>query len=402
MLIMALSAMLALTISLLTTPLMRRLAIRFKIYASPNHRTIHKTLIPKLGGLSIFISFTMGIMIYAFTTGNFENLWGLLLGGGIVLLVGFLDDIYNLSCYQKLFGQILAALIAVYFGLMIQTVSLPFDNILELGYAGVFLSVLWIVTITNAMNLLDGLDGLASAIGILIALFIFLWAGFFQNMELVAMAVILIAVLLGFLKYNKPPARIFMGDSGSLFLGFSLACLSLKAISLPGSGTNFLILLVLFAIPLTDTTLAVFRRVSKGKHPFSPDKKHIHHRLLELGFNQSAAVLIIITATSICGLVGLILIRANFQQTFILLFGIGVFFILFLRKLGCFDFLADKYVSRNIREVTFDQKSTCRTKYDSQNLYASRPSTESKLNRSVELAHSTKKHLNKRKARTPA
>jgi UDP-GlcNAc:undecaprenyl-phosphate GlcNAc-1-phosphate transferase len=402
MLVTLLSVLAALVISLLCTPVVRRLAIRFKIFATPNHRTIHKELIPKLGGLSIFVAFSVGLTIFALLTKSLLMLWGLLLGGGVVMLVGLFDDIYNLGCYRKLLGQILGALIAVYFGFKIQTIDLPFGNSLALGYFGTFLSVMWIITITNAVNLLDGVDGLASGITLLIALFISFGAAFFQNMEVAILAIVLIAAILGFLKYNKPPAKIFMGDSGSLFLGFSLAYLSLQAFTMPGSGTKIQILLVLFAIPLLDTSLAVVRRLRNGKHPFSPDRKHIHHRLLEMGFDQKMAVLIITTATAICGLVGLVLIGTSFQYSLILLSGVGIFFVFFLRKIGCFDFLRSvSRSSKNVNEVSFAQESTD-TKYDFESLCLSKRLTQNNLNCSVEHPGLKTKSPNKRRVSTAA
>jgi UDP-GlcNAc:undecaprenyl-phosphate GlcNAc-1-phosphate transferase len=348
MLITLLSVFTTLVISLVFTPLARRLAIRLQIFASPNHRTVHNDLTPKLGGLSIFAAFAIGLIIYAQFSHRFDNLWGLLFGGGFVLLVGLKDDLYHLSCYRKLLGQTVAAIIAVYFGFMTDTLYLPSGITLELGYWAAPLSVLWIVGITNAVNLLDGLDGLASGFTIVVALFVLLGAVVLANFEAAAIALILIAAAAGFLRYNLTPAKIFMGDSGSLFLGFALAGLSLKAFTVPFMGSHLAVMVVLFLVPLADTSLSIVRRISSGKHPFSPDKKHIHHRLLDLGLSQTAAVLIIYAATFVSGLFSLVLFVANFNQAIILLTGILLLSLLALVHLRSFDFLSKKDYPRKV------------------------------------------------------
>ncbi|MFQ5824754.1 MAG: glycosyltransferase family 4 protein [bacterium] len=316
MLVMILTALATLVISLICTALVRRLAIRFKIFDTPNYRTIHQALIPKLGGLSIFVAFSLGLSIFSFATKFNGNLWGLLIGGGLVSLVGFLDDIYILGCYRKLIGQAVATGFAIYFGFSFHAISLPFGITVELGILGIPLSMLWILAITNGVNLLDGLDGLAAGFSILVALFILIGAEFSQNITLAAGALIFIAASLGFLKFNFPPAKIFMGDMGSLFLGYFLACLSIKAFTFPSLGPQFGVLLILFSVPLADTSLAILRRLRLGKHPFFADKKHIHHRLLEMGFNQLYAVLTIYAVTFVCGIIGLVLLVSNFNQSF--------------------------------------------------------------------------------------
>ncbi len=363
MLITLLASLAALLTSLIVTPLVRKLAIRFAIFASPNHRTVHQDSMPKLGGLSIYGAFTIGLIIFGSITKQTENLWGLLIGGSVVLFVGLYDDFVRLGCYRKLIGQSVAASIAVYFGFMTDSILLPLGGTIELGYLAPLVSILWIVLITNAMNLLDGLDGLAASVSIVISLFISLTAGLFQNVEVAAFSAILIMAVFGFLKYNKPPAKIFMGDSGSLFLGFSLGCLSLKAFSVSANGTNFLLLFVIFALPLADTGLAVLRRLSQNKHPFSPDKKHIHHHLLEVGFSQPT-VTVILSLVALCfGLVGILLTRANLLQAFFLLLCCGILFILFLLRIGCFDFLSSEYASKKRRGISLDHNDKIDTEY---------------------------------------
>ncbi|MCG8606811.1 undecaprenyl/decaprenyl-phosphate alpha-N-acetylglucosaminyl 1-phosphate transferase, partial [bacterium] len=289
----------AFVVSVSSALLARRLAVRYRIFARPNHRTIHVDSTPKLGGLSIFVAFLTGFVLMFLLGWRDHQMMGLLTGGTVALAVGLLDDIYHLSCYRKLIGQAFAASIAVSSGFHIKAIYWPGGATIELGVWAIPFSVFWIVSIINALNLLDGLDGLASGFAISISLFIAIGAAVSRNTGLLVTALVLIAATLGFLKHNLNPAKMFMGDMGSLFLGFMLASLSIKAFSHPSS--HLTVLVVLFLIPLTDTTLCIFRRVCAGRHPFSADKKHLHHRLLEHGLNQTQAVMVIYGATFLCG-----------------------------------------------------------------------------------------------------
>lgn len=341
-----LTATVALIFSLLATPVIRMLAIKLRIFASHNNRTIHQELIPKLGGLSIFAAFASSLIVYNYTIAHIGNLWSLVIAISLVVFIGSWDDKYNLGCYRKLLGQTLAAVVVAFWGFSIQCLNLPFGHTIELGYWGPLLSVFWILTITNAINLLDGLDGLAAVMSIVIAIFIFTGSLYFKNNEVAAMSIILIAAIIGFLRYNLPPAKIFMGDTGSLFLGFLLACLSLKAFTSAESVTHIPAMVMLFAIPLLDTGLAIIRRLSQGKHPFSPDKNHIHHRLLELTLNQSVAVTIINIAIFVCGLFAHGFLRANYHLSSFLFVALGILVFGFVWQIGCFDFLDDKVAQK--------------------------------------------------------
>jgi len=342
------SVFVALIVSLICTPVAKLLAVRFKIYASPNHRTVHNGSTPKLGGLSMYFAFTVGLLLYTIFTKNIQLMAGLLLGGGLVLLIGFLDDFFTIGCYRKLVGQTVAAVIAVLFGFLIDTIYLPNGVSLQLGYWSVPISVFWIISLTNAMNLLDGLDGLASGFAIVAAWFVLIGAVLYNHYEIAVTALILIAASGGFLRYNFAPAKIFMGDMGSLFLGFALACISLKAFTSPQTGSHATVLIVLFLVPLADTFIAILRRISAGQHPFSPDKKHIHHRLLSMGFSQIAAVLIIYTATLFCGLVSLIFFVADLKVAIVLLMFFLLLFLFGLVQLGCFDFFSRRKYSKEL------------------------------------------------------
>jgi UDP-GlcNAc:undecaprenyl-phosphate GlcNAc-1-phosphate transferase len=334
-----------LIIALMATPVAKKIALRLKIYATTNERTVHNGSTPKLGGLSIFFAFTVGLIILTLFNKEVKILSALLVGGSIMLIVGLFDDLYNLSCYRKMAGQTLAAVAAAAFGFVVDTIYLPSGTTLHLGVWAAPLSIFWIVALTNAINLLDGLDGLASGFVIVVAFFVFAGALAFHNLAIAATALILIAASLGFLRYNFAPAKIFMGDMGSLFLGYTLACISLKAFTTPETGSHAAVLLVLFFVPLADTFIAILRRVSEGRHPFSADKKHIHHRLLDLGLSQTAAVLLIYAATFLCGAAALVLFVANARIALTLLAIILLVFFAVFAQLGCFDFMTRRQYS---------------------------------------------------------
>ncbi len=332
-------SIISLAISWFLTPLVRRVSLYFNIVAAPNHRTVHNGLTPKLGGLSIFLAFAVGLVLFGYRTGELAFIRPFVFGGAIVVLVGLLDDVFVLGCYRKLLGQILAASVAVYFGISLQTVNLPWIGQIEPGFAGPLLCVFWIVAMSNALNLLDGLDCLASGFSVLTAAFIAIAAVLLGNYQMAATMCLLAAATLGFLRFNLPPAKIFMGDTGSLLLGFVLATVSLEAFASPANGTNVLVPGVLFSVPLADTALAILRRLVKRQHPFLADKKHIHHLLLERGFDNKMALAIILLVTTLAGCVSLFLVTSDMQHSALLFAGFGVSYVLFLKKVGSFEFL---------------------------------------------------------------
>lgn len=347
------------TLSLSITPMVLKLSIRKKIYAVPNHRTIHNRPIPKLGGVSMFLAFVGALTFFLFLTDSQNWILGLFLGCIIIFLVGFLDDLFDIGCYPKLIGQTIAALVAVYFGFVIHGLYLSPGYFLNVKVLCTLLSIFWIVSITNALNLLDGLDGLASGIGVITASFISIAALLLKNDEVAAITFMLIAAMLGFIPYNIKPARIFMGDTGSLFLGFTLACLSLKAFQFPHQITSLQLLLpliILFMIPLTDTSLAILRRLSLGQHPFQADRKHIHHRLLEKGFTQIQSLIIILITTFVTGFSAIFMLILPFKFVIFSTFVLSSILTVCLKNLRCFDFLTNDSINQLITETKIDEE----------------------------------------------
>lgn len=341
-----LSALVTLSVALLVTPLIRKFALHRRIVDSPNHRTVHVSLVPKLGGLSIYLAFVIGVS-WVLLSGEAESTRYVvfLIAASAVMLVGLFDDLFGLGCYRKLFYETLAAGAMVVAGFRFEVLYIPFVGDIALGGMGILLSLLWIVGVTNAINLLDGLDGLSAGFSIIVGSTLMIVAGLTLNVLLATIILIYISATLGFLKYNYPPARIFMGDAGSLFLGFGLACLSMEAFTLTDGSTHATALVAAFALPLADTSLAIWRRVSLGAHPFTADNKHVHHRLLETGMSHTTALMVMYTVTLCCGVVaiGLLVFQPHVGVFVMTLTALTFVFVLYV--LGCFDFMVKKRVS---------------------------------------------------------
>ncbi len=282
------------------TPIVRVLAFRIGAVDVPlDNRRIHKKPMPRIGGLAIYLSFTLTTIIFCQPTWELATIW---IGGGIIVILGILDDIYRLNAWLKLVVQLGVAIFAVVNGCVIDHINLG-GVYVSLGVLSAPLTVLWISGLTNAINLIDGLDGLAcgvSAISSLSLLFVVMLQGDFISAIICA---ILFGSCLGFLPFNFNPARIFMGDTGALFLGYTLAVISVFGVFKLHAVLAFLVPFAIFALPLFDTLFAICRRVLSGKSPFAPDRGHIHHKLIDMGFTQKESVKILY---SICGIFGLV------------------------------------------------------------------------------------------------
>lgn len=330
---------LAFSVSIALTPYIRKLAFKFGAVARENSRTIHKGNMPRLGGIAVFAAFLAGILlVMLFSDGNFAALRReaivFSLAASFILWLGVFDDIRGATWYQKLAVQLIAATLVIGFGYKITAVVNPFGEPFSLGLFSYPFTLLWIVGITNAINLIDGLDGLAAGISFgaaCIMLFISLWFG---NLGSAFPAAILAGSIGGFLIYNFNPAKIFLGDSGSLLIGFLLACFSINGTFRDSSGVAIYIPMVVLGIPILDTFLAMLRRFRNGVHFFHPDKEHIHHRLLQLGISHRNAVLLLNAISYSWGLVALIIYIVNDRFSLLLmapLFGMVIFG---LKKLG--------------------------------------------------------------------
>ncbi len=306
---------LSFTIALLVTPVIRSFAIQHQIGDYPGERKIHQRFIPRLGGLAIIAGLSAGLCVALFIADVSEpaslSLSLLCLPLMCIAMLGVVDDVKGVGSLGKLIVQSVAAVGVVAAGLRIEVLSLPFFGVIDLGVFGVPLTFLWLVGITNAVNLLDGLDGLACGVSAIVASSLVLIGVYVSDGLVVIAGVSLIAACLGFLRYNFHPASIFMGDTGSLFLGFFLACISLRVLqhqSAEVQPISLLVVVVVLGVPIVDTTVAFVRRIKKGMHPLKPDKEHIHHRLMDLGLTHRQTVVTIYAISLFNGLVAILLV----------------------------------------------------------------------------------------------
>ncbi len=301
----------SLILTLLLSPVARKIALMVGAVDRPSRRKIHKKIISRFGGLSIYISFLIAVVLGLMIAGSFgikfsqreiNALIGVLIGGGLITLIGLVDDVKGMPALAKLFGQIIASSVAVYFGVQILFVSTPFYKLVMLGLWAPVLTVMWMVAITNAMNLIDGLDGLACGITVIAAATLFIVALKMGQMDSALILCALCGVGLGFLRYNFHPASIFLGDSGSLFLGFALACASIVGVLKSTLVFALIIPVAVLAVPIFDTAGVIIRRTIARRSIFEADKRHLHHRLLKAGFNQREVVVLIYAACLILSL----------------------------------------------------------------------------------------------------
>ncbi len=261
----------------------------------PTIRKSHSTPTARGGGLSFFVAFSMVLIIFPI---DLELKLPLLLGGSFIFLIGFLDDAIDISPFMKLSGQFFS--LAVY-----HFVSEFLDYNVSI-FKGILIA-LWIIFITNATNIIDGLDGLAGGICASESLCLGIIAMFFGNVDIMICSFFLLGAIVGFLPHNFPRAKIFMGDCGALFLGFTLAILSSRLMIESESTLCILAMLLIFRVPIYDTNLSIFRRLIKRKNPFKADKNHFHHYLIRHGFTKECASLLLITLSLLCGFCGIII-----------------------------------------------------------------------------------------------
>ncbi|MEX3745367.1 MULTISPECIES: glycosyltransferase family 4 protein [Lysinibacillus] len=304
--------------SILLTPLVKRLAFRIGAVDAPNYRKVHARIMPRLGGLAIFLAFLIGIAIlYPFLINVLPyytseySLLAIILGACIIVATGVIDDMREISAKAKMLGQLAAALIVIFVGgIQIDEVNLPFVGELDFGLLSIPLTILWIVGITNAINLIDGLDGLAAGVSTIALMTLAVMAFIMGNMFVLAIAAILAAASIGFLFYNFHPAKIFMGDTGALFLGFMISVLALLGFK-NVTFVSLIIPIIILGVPISDTFFAIVRRVRMKKKWSDPDKSHLHHRLLDMGFTHRQTVLLIYGIAMMFGLAAVIFSMAK-------------------------------------------------------------------------------------------
>ena len=278
--------------SLILVPIVKKIAIHINAMDEPNERKIHKVPMPRLGGLAIFLAFLLGYMLYGEIS---TQMLSILIGSFLLILVGIIDDIHSVKARYKLIVQIVAAAIVVLYGdLSFTELSVFGYNIYFNDFFGALLSILFIVAITNAINLIDGLDGLAAGISSIYFLTIAIIAFILNRIGGldVIISLIMLGSTLGFLFHNFPPAKIFMGDTGSLFLGFMISIIALLGYKVT-TFTSLIVPIIILAIPIFDTVFAILRRLLKGQNIGVADKEHFHHQLLKMKYSPTKSILII-------------------------------------------------------------------------------------------------------------
>lgn len=305
----------AFMVSLALTPLVRKLAWRLGVVDRPSSRRINRQTIPRMGGIAIYAAIMAGILLdtLGFRLFGWPSLFGFgtlgamgrnqelfLVGMSVVFITGLLDDRFTLSPKQKLAGQLLGAIVAVSSGLVIDVIVNPIANTgIDMGWLGYPITVLYLVAYTNIFNLIDGLDGLAAGIACIASVTMCIISTMAAHLDAAALSIILAGSTLGFLRYNFNPASIFMGDSGSLLIGFVLGSISLMSVQRIAGLTSIIVPLVIAGIPIIDTFSAIIRRGRAHVSIGQADKGHIHHRLMDEGLNQRQTVLFIYAWTAV-------------------------------------------------------------------------------------------------------
>jgi UDP-GlcNAc:undecaprenyl-phosphate GlcNAc-1-phosphate transferase len=302
------------------TWLIRNLAIRWKLYDEPaGGRKIHQRPIPRLGGIAVALACFLPIIGLAIWSNDISTalfsepglLIALTVGGALVLTLGIYDDLKGSGALIKLIGQVTAAMVVFHAGIQINVISVPFMSPLVLGVWAFPVTIFWIVLVTNALNLIDGLDGLAAGVAVLAGTTLFVMSLVEGNVVGALLLVSMVGATLGFLRFNWNPASIFLGDTGSLFLGFLLALVSAHSSQKSFALFSIVAAFVALALPIFDLSMAVVRRYLTGKPMFSADQYHVHHLLLRKGLSQRQTAILLLGGASLLGMASLVFIYAS-------------------------------------------------------------------------------------------
>jgi UDP-GlcNAc:undecaprenyl-phosphate GlcNAc-1-phosphate transferase len=315
----------ALAVAYFATPRVKDFAIKVGALDAPDDRKVHTKPIPRMGGLAIYAAFVLAVLASMYVS---REVMGLLVGGTVILIVGIIDDLKPLPARVKLLGQIIAAVVLVMFDIKIEWLTNPFGEMIYVEYLAIPLTILWVVGLTNTVNLIDGLDGLAAGVSTIASVTILLVA-LQQNFWTVAVLTAALAgSALGFLQHNFNPAKIFMGDTGSMFLGYMLAAISILGTVKSAATIALIVPIVALGLPILDTAFAIIRRYMSGRPIFKPDKGHLHHRLLEMGLTQKQAVLLMYVMSGCLGLSAIALTEVNKSfGAFIIVALLGIAFV---------------------------------------------------------------------------
>ncbi len=315
-----LALLVALMASFLMTPVVKTFAYKVGAIDVPkDERRMHKVPIPRLGGLAIFIGFMVSILLFVPITPEMRSI---LLGAVIIVVLGVVDDIMALPALLKFVVQIVAALVPALGGVRILAFSNP--NIFSqnlywvLGGLSIPFTVLWIVAITNSVNLIDGLDGLANGVSAISATTMLVIALLASESQVAVVMAALVGACVGFMPYNLNPAKMFMGDTGATFLGYILATMSIQGLFKYYAVISFVVPFLILGLPIFDTSFAFIRRIAHGQSPMHADRGHIHHRLIDMGLSQKQAVATLYVVSAILGLSAVVLTTSGEQKAMLL------------------------------------------------------------------------------------
>lgn len=306
--------LMAAIITFFIMPMVRQLSVRMGAVANPGGRRQHQNVVPLSGGVAIFIGFLIAILFF---NNSSPEILGFLIGAAVITGVGLIDDIFELPPIAKFFGQIIATLIVIASGVQIHFVGnlgAGNDGLYYLGFLSLPITFFWIIGMTNAINFLDGLDGLAGGVSGIAAFtlgFVSLLSGRYDSAVL---SFTLGAAAFAFLPHNftnHPKRKIFMGDAGSGFLGYSLASLAIMGSAKTAAAFSMMVPIIILAIPIFDTLFAIVRRVLSGKSPFTADRLHLHHRIVDRGLSQRQTTMVIYGATLVLSMVAILSMNMN-------------------------------------------------------------------------------------------
>lgn len=333
-------------VSVLVTPYMIKLAHFTHAVDRPNKRKVHQALMPRLGGLAIFIAFILGYMVFdikgrALYEGQSVFFDAYLIASVLIVITGMLDDMFELPAKAKFSIQLIAALIMVFYGnFIITTINLPF-LIIDLGWFGGVITVLWIIGITNSINLIDGLDGLSSGCSAITFATMAVLAFYKGEIFVAMLCCLLLGSTLGFLVHNSHPAKIFMGDTGSLFLGFSISVLSILGYK-QAAFVSFIVPIAILSVPIFDTVWAIIRRTLNGQPPFKPDRGHVHHQLLDKNLGHFKSVLVLYAITALFSLTAIVYTMYSKFYGLVMVVGAVIVVELIFNTTGAFRFKEPK------------------------------------------------------------
>lgn len=349
-------ALIAMIISWVLVPFVGKLAVKIGAVDKPNARKVHQKIMPRMGGLAIYVAFFAVVLL---TVPLSKEIVGLFLGATILVAVGIWDDMKDIPAKVKLFGQIIAAVVVVCFGIRVEFMSSLFhEHAFHLSFFSIPVTIIWIVGITNAVNLIDGLDGLAAGTSIIAAATMAVVGFGHQQLLMATLALILAGAALGFLRHNFHPAKIFMGDTGSMFLGYILSVLAIMGVAKSVTFISLITPILVLGIPIFDTAFAILRRTINKKPIFKPDKEHLHHCLLNMGFNHRNTVLVIYGINIFLAASGVLMSYATTSQAMLLLVIISTIVLVGARKLGIIHLKTPVVNHKNIPEETAENKQS--------------------------------------------